>query len=60
MTTGEIGERQIDDRVDQPLAAELLADEHQGAEHAEDRVQRHRDPDADDRHPEGVDARPSW
>ena len=50
-------ERQVDDRVEQRLAAEAAARERERAEHAEDRVERHRDRGDRDRQPERRDRR---
>ena len=49
------GERQVDERVQQPLAAEAAAHDRERAEHAEDRVERHGDGRGDQRDLEGVD-----
>ena len=45
MTTGEIANGQVDDRVDHRVALPLVADQQQRAADAEDRVERHRDRD---------------
>ena len=47
-------ERQIDEGVDEPLAGEAPAHDREPADHAEDRVQRHRDRDGGERDLEGV------
>ena len=47
-------ERQVDERVHEPLAGEAPADDREAAEDAEDRVQRHGDRGHLERHLEGV------
>ena len=54
MTTGDMRERQVDERVDDALAAELLAHQHERRRDAEDGVDRHRDDGDEHRQVEGV------
>ena len=51
------GERQVDDRVDDALAAEVVAHEHPGDERARDRVHGHDDQRGDERQLERGDRR---
>ena len=54
------GQRQVDQLVDDALAAEVVAHEQERRDHAEDRVQHDRAAGDDERHLEGVQGARRW